>query len=532
MIETIEKEFYKDDLFMEVKIKMIFKVLSTWGMEIQKNIVVLLESNWDDWFTYETTYNIYYFDGKGISHELGTIKIGKNPYPTYSKKPDLPKEFSKLSKEFFSLGQSEYYYERIKELNEKIYNGFRVDIFKGLNDIAFDGKLYNKVRICSVMQNSLLRSISETTVKGQFRRMAKGGAKLTPYDFRYKSSNNNGVTPIELSFSVKPNSKIPTNIHVLIGRNGVGKTFLMKNMIYSLMNVSDSKEYGEFIFDELSNDITFANIVYVSFSAFDNISEWYSRDKFKSSIPFTPIGLDPNLEDTSDKSISTYDKNSSNNSTLEERFSNSIELFSGGYKVDLWRNAITLLESDPLFKEIDLLSIFNDDGKVNKEKAKSLYKRLSSVHKIIMLTVTKLVEKVEEKTLVFIDEPEGHLHPPLLASFIRALSELLNNRNGVAIIATHSPVVLQEVPKRCVWKLRRNGYISVAERLEIESFGQSVGSLTREVFGLEVTNSGFHNILRKASEKNDNFDDMMDYFNNELGIEAMAMIQAMLADKE
>jgi hypothetical protein len=36
--------------------------------------------------------------------------------------------------------------------------------------------------------------------------------------------------------------------------------------------------------------------------------------------------------------------------------------------------------------------------------------------------------------------------PPLLAAMMRALSDLLVDRNGVAVVATHSPVVLQEVP--------------------------------------------------------------------------------------
>lgn len=45
------------------------------------------------------------------------------------------------------------------------------------------------------------------------------------------------------------------------------------------------------------------------------------------------------------------------------------------------------------------------------------------------------------------DEPEEHLHPPLVAAFIRALSNLLTYRNGVGIVATHSPVIVQEVPK-------------------------------------------------------------------------------------
>jgi predicted ATP-dependent endonuclease of OLD family len=72
---------------------------------------------------------------------------------------------------------------------------------------------------------------------------------------------------------------------------------------------------------------------------------------------------------------------------------------------------------------------------------------MSSGHAIVLLTITRLVATVEEKTLVLLDEPESHLHPPLLSAFIRALSDLLYDRNGVAIIATHSPVVLQESSK-------------------------------------------------------------------------------------
>ncbi|MGN9540532.1 AAA family ATPase [Escherichia coli] len=63
---------------------------------------------------------------------------------------------------------------------------------------------------------------------------------------------------------------------------------------------------------------------------------------------------------------------------------------------------------------------------------------MSSGHAVVLLTLTRLVATVEEKTLVLIDEPESHLHPPLLSAFIRALSDLLLD-NGLSIIATHSP---------------------------------------------------------------------------------------------
>ena len=143
-----------------------------------------------------------------------------------------------------------------------------------------------------------------------------------------------------------------------------------------------------------------------------------------------------------------------------------------------------------------------------------------------------MVQNVEEKSLIFLDEPEGHLHPPLLSAFIRALSELLINRNGVAIIATHSPVVLQEVPRNCVWKLRRSGREAIAERLEIESFGENIGVLTRAVFGFEVTNSGFHKILKDAVEKFDDYDEIINHFNGELGMEARGILRALIAIKE
>ena len=130
-----------------------------------------------------------------------------------------------------------------------------------------------------------------------------------------------------------------------------------------------------------------------------------------------------------------------------------------------------------------------------------------------------------------LDEPEAYLHPPLLSAFIRALSDLLINRNAVAIIGTHSPVVLQEVPRSCVWKLRRLGANSTAERLETETFGENVGLLTQEIFGLEVTNSGFHKILQKLSEENSDYDDAIASINGQLGLEGRAILRNIIHNK-
>lgn len=157
---------------------------------------------------------------------------------------------------------------------------------------------------------------------------------------------------------------------------------------------------------------------------------------------------------------------------------------------------------------------------------------MSSGHKIVLLTITRLVETLEERSLVLLDEPESHLHPPLLAAFIRALSDLLIERNGVAIVATHSPVILQEVPKSCVWKLRRSGEHVAADRPEIETFGENVGILTQEVFGLEVAKSGFHRMLADQIGFRTSYDQVLERFGGSLGSEARALLQSLLAARD
>jgi hypothetical protein len=144
----------------------------------------------------------------------------------------------------------------------------------------------------------------------------------------------------------------------------------------------------------------------------------------------------------------------------------------------------------------------------------------------VLLTISRLIELVEEKSLVLIDEPEGHLHPPLLSAFIRALSDLLIDRNGVTIIATHSPVVLQEVPKRCVWILNRSGASARADRPEAETFGENVGVLTREIFGLQVVRTGFHRMIAEAAVGR-SYDEVLEFFAGNLGAEGRGLARVL-----
>jgi len=271
--------------------------------------------------------------------------------------------------------------------------------------------------------------------------------------------------------------------------------------------------------------IPFSNIVSVTFSAFDDFQIVRQKRNASKGTRYTHIGLRRRVKDSSGKFVTI----TRSPEDLAKDFSDSAKACARGARATRWKQALSTLEADPLFAEAQVSGLVDVDPESFGREAGKIYRRLSSGHKIVLLTITKLVESVQEKTLVMMDEPEAHLHPPLLSAFIRALSDLLINRNGVAIIATHSPVVLQEVPKSCAWKIFRHGYISSAERPALETFAENVGSLTREVFGFEVTRSGFHRLLGDAVQADPDFESVIDNFDGQLGAEGRAILSSMIA---
>jgi ABC-type methionine transport system ATPase subunit len=80
------------------------------------------------------------------------------------------------------------------------------------------------------------------------------------------------------------------------------------------------------------------------------------------------------------------------------------------------------------------------------------------------------------------DEPETHLHPNAVANLFNVLTDLLRENESYALIATHSPIVLQEIPRKRVLVLSRDGDVTTSANLEAESFGESLSALTRHVF--------------------------------------------------
>ena len=399
------------------------------------------------------------------------------------------------------------------------------------------------------MKISLLRSLSERTIQGQFRRIINGGVRSTPFKFSFHPPENNVFKPLqELDFSIEPDTRPPSNVHVIIGRNGVGKTHLLHQMTQALVGEGEStRKNGRFEWKE--EDLvfgswakSFANVVSVSFSAFDPFDIISAHDANLDRLSYTYIGLRHN-----NGNVKTDGNPKRIDEIAGDFYSSLRECRVSTTKRRLWKSLVQILgRADSSIVLDEMLSFldkepdeaeglarrsfpFDEDLDDDAERTKVLdgFRILSSGHKIVLLSLTRLVQVVEEKTLVLMDEPESHLHPPLLSAFIRALSVLLLDRNGVAIVATHSPVVIQEVPSECVWVLTRFGSQFKAERPSIETFGENVGTLTQEVFKLDLTQSGFYTMLQEVVAEKSSFDKACREFHGKLGSEALAVLRSL-----
>lgn len=521
---------------------MEFRVLSksTWVPENGKNTVYLKVDHWND-YSFVTMFHLSLHDDDGMLHDIGEVKIGfigqTTEISTYTK---LEASFTNLGKEFFSLGQGVDFYKKIAGLP----GGIRKPLLSSLRDIVVNPAIIESIKDEEVFGTSLLRNVSLSVVKGQYARLIEGLAELTDFKFKFVRHEAPKFGSIGLDFEVKVDSNPRSNIHAIIGRNGVGKTTILNGMISS---ITDREESNAKFIDteswqeaEIASDY-FSSLVSVSFSAFDPFSPPNEQPDPAKGTCYFYIGL-----------------KDSNNSDLHRTIidlqydciKGLINCFQDLNKTKRWLDAIEKLGSDENFFSMRLEELnsiyremrhrYNEDEQSDSTSFVDGYRdavtptlsRMSSGHAIVLLTITRLVATVEEKTLVLLDEPESHLHPPLLSAFIRALSDLLRDRNGLSIIATHSPVVLQEIPKSCVWKIYRKGVNVTASRPNIETFAENVGVLTSEVFNLEVERSGFHDILANSVLLGKTYEEILAEYDDQIGFEGRAILKVLIAKRD
>lgn len=130
------------------------------------------------------------------------------------------------------------------------------------------------------------------------------------------------------------------------------------------------------------------------------------------------------------------------------------------------------------------------------ENSEGQYVRLSELSSgelSMLYRFLPLITNIVDNSLVFIDEPETHLHPIWLQEFVEYLNELFNDYKSHFILATHSPLIVSDVPMECIIGLQKvNNEISQYMPKD-RTLGGSSNDILRNVFSLKTTIGKFSN---------------------------------------
>ncbi|GAA3404653.1 hypothetical protein GCM10011577_39460 [Pseudarthrobacter polychromogenes] len=475
----------------------------------------LVRDRWND-YGFGTQFSLYVRDKSGELIMIGYVKIGRagmklKPGVFGTLFTEIDDNFSALGNEYFSVGQDREYYENlIKILGRERASALLISI----RDVTFHDEAISKFGEEEVFTNSLFRSITTAVVTDQYRRIIQGGVSKEFFSLRYSwPEDRSRKRPVlDLEFEVHPDSYPPTNVHVLIGSNGAGKTRALKGLAAS-MSRTDVDGSGRSD-NSIAMHKQLTSLVSISFSAFDIFSDEMQAVSNDPRKRVQYVGLQHPEED---RRMSPQE--------LKSVFSQRLNACLVKGKRERLTQVFRFIERDPGLAGMQISDL-------NGIKERLNFDILSSGHKIVLLTLVSLVDLVEEKTLVLIDEPESHLHPPLIAAFTRALSWLLADRNGVAVLATHSPVILQEVPRSCVWKISASGAELRVDRPSLETFGENLGVLNREVFMLEIEQTGYHEMLAEVASRSSTYDLAVAEFQGSLGQEAKSVLRVLMISKD
>lgn len=204
--------------------------------DLKYKVFYLQADNWND-YGYRTLFVLKKVNSDGTLNQIGAVKIAEMNQESFG--TELPAEpFSELADKYFSLGLDGAYYKKLKKFG-------LLSVLTALNDVAYIDEIENCKKKCKqlggeeVFNVSLLRYKDLATVERDFRGIVKDDVE--PYEmisfsylFNSEGKNiDNGYSSKELKYAVRYNDFPSSNIHVLIGSNGVGKTCLLNNFIKS-----------------------------------------------------------------------------------------------------------------------------------------------------------------------------------------------------------------------------------------------------------------------------------------------------------
>jgi ABC-type multidrug transport system ATPase subunit len=373
-------------------------------------------------------------------------------------------------------------------------------------------------------------------------------------DFDFSALLRSADNPYEISFKFAPDELFRDRTSILIGRNGAGKTQLLKAIVDALHG-GHPEGFASPQFTPAfrpSRVLVFSSVPTDPFPR--SVGAWHGIDyEYFAVNASREDGADPLLpalitckrthngvEFAPGQNISRLDviKKALDQIGLWRRLylplraRDAAEQLPGVLEIDgqrffLLETPLNELNGLRLLHQIDWLrtAVVLDDQLVPRE--------LSSGEYVMLRFAAQAAAAVEKGSLLLLDEPETHLHPNFVSELMEILDNLLQSTKSVAIIATHSAYVVREAPRRRINVLTlRNREIAV-DNPRMQTFGASIDTISQFVFGDTNLSHQFQKTLERWADevgRELGIDAIIELYGKELNPESLSFIARRLQE--
>lgn len=293
-------------------------------------------------------------------------------------------------------------------------------------------------------------------------------------------------------------SLLPKNMVVIIGKNGVGKSRTLNELVHATVKRTMN------LTDENGTPPLFTKVIAVSTPGETASTFPYEIDSIHgvqylrlSTIPGRGMsGTNETLPVLLQK-LSRLDNKEN---------SYRLEIFERAVSFVIRIDELMIVPSAPITDRqqysynndsvVRLIDLGSSKEAISLDAARKLdrngilvrhvlgeYYPLSSGQLSFIRLAAQLCLHVSAGTLVLIDEPETHLHPQLITQFVSMLNEILSQTNSIAVVATHSAYFVREVPTKQVQVISQlpDGTVQVGPP-RLKTFGSDVGAISDFIF--------------------------------------------------
>lgn len=538
------------------------------------DILELLWDNWDD-YGYKTSFGVSCrIDGQIV--DLGAIRLLIANDSTSHIALDRLRasgwdgNFPAPGIDYISVPSEITFYQQLKAHlgGERAF-----EIARALRDASFLVRNLDQIALGLVdtegFRDSLQRERgSVAAYLDGWKILENQAIAVQNFEFRFQDVFRETST---LALNFASDSLLPHDINVLIGPNGVGKSRVLHQMVAAWIKPQD----GECGFAEQPN---LSQVVVVSYSPFERFPVDMEGVKVQDKDVYQYFGFRGRSGDSTDgkprrirlshefpkanaaqsliacladdKKFRVITDWARKVSTMEEVLRTAFQFDFAAVEIEPNRRVRSLYSE---FNEVEgATSIDVGDSRyvpvashnVNHVDAARLLDacitksgvsffrdglpiELSSGQRLFAYIVINLLGVIRRNSLVLIDEPELFLHPTLEIQFVEMLKEILASFNSKALLATHSEVVVREVPADCVHVFQRTEDGLIVSHPPFQTFGGDIQRISSYVFGDNIVSKPFEKWIAQKLEEFGSADALIEAIGDSLNEELLVQIKAM-----